>query len=136
MAQTNEVEFYGKAFLAQGNGDLVTVTNYSVKMSNGAKQKHTLRRPGAGMTKGLRENEITFDFLIGENGFERDFVRDMDEGKVKQLRSKLPGGATLVYNGCYSDLQLDAPLDDAVKGTITFKGKMEDQRQSLVNLAA
>lgn len=132
----NEQQFFSKAFLAQGNGDLVLVTNYSSKLSNGAKQKHTLRQAGAGITMGVTEAEITFDFLIGENGFERDYVRAIQRGQLVQLRSKVPGGAVLTYNGAYSNLQMDMPLDDAVKGTVTFIGKLEEQRASLVGIAA
>lgn len=133
---TSQIEFFPKAFLAQGNGDLVQVSDFNLKTGNGGKQKHTLRRPGAGVTKGVDESTITFNFLVGENGFERDYIRDIQQGKIVNLRAKVPGGAVLSYTGIYTEITLDAPLDDAVKGSVTFVGALEDQRQSLVGLAA
>lgn len=128
----NELEVFPRAYIAQGNGDLVKVTNFSWGLSNGAKIKHTLRKPGAGATVGPSEVMISFDFLVGEDGFERDYIRDCQQGRVRQLRSKVPGGAVLTTNGVYQSVDLDAPLDDAVKGTCKFVAALEEQRKSLV----
>lgn len=127
-----EQEFFSKAFIAQGNGDLTKVTNLSVSLANGGKQVHTLRKPGAGVTIGPPESEISFDFVIGEDGFERDYVRDVQRGTIRQLRVKTPGGGVLTHNGIYTKVSIDGPLDDAVKGSCTFVGALEEQRQSLV----
>lgn len=126
----SEQEVFGKAFLASGNGDLVMVTDWSSTLDNGAKQVHTLRRSGAGVAFGPEEGGCSFNFPIGENGFERDYVRDIQQRKVKQLRLKVPGGAVLTYNGAYKNLKLDSSLDDATKGAVEFVGKLEDQRRS------
>lgn len=130
MAQTSEQEVFGKAFLAQGNGDLVQVTDFSWTLDNGAKQIHTLRKSGAGVAFGPEEGGCSFNFPIGENGFERDYVRDIQQRRVKQLRIKSPGGAIFVYNGAYKNLKCDASLDDATKGSVEFVGKLEEQRRS------
>lgn len=126
MAETQEL--FAKAFIAQGNGDLVRVTNYQVKYTNNGKQVHTLREDGAGVTLGVRESNISFDFVIGENGFERNYIKDIQDGKIVQLRCKVPGTRVLTHNGIYTEITLDAPLDDAVKGSVTFVGKLEKQR--------
>ena len=128
MADGTEQELFAKAFIAQGNGDLVRVTNFNVSSTNNGKQVHTLREDGAGVTLGVRENTVTFDFVVGENGFERNYVKDIQDGKIVQLRCKFPGGKVLTFNGIYTQISLDAPLDDAVKGSITFIGKLEKQR--------
>lgn len=128
MADGTEQELFAKAFIAQGNGDLVRVTNYSVTTTNNGKQVHTLREDGAGVTLGVRESTISFDFVVGENGFERNYIKDVQDGKIIQLRAKFPGGKVLTFNGIYTNVQLDAPLDDAVKGTVQFVGKLEKQR--------
>jgi hypothetical protein len=127
-----EQEFFPKAFIAQGNGDLVKVTNVAVSLTNNGKQVHTLRQPGAGVTIAPPESEITFDFVIGETGFERDYVRDVQRGTIRQLRFKAPGGGVLTHNGIYTKVSIDGSLDDAVKGSCTFIGALEEQRQSLV----
>lgn len=124
----NEQELFAKAFIAQGNGDLVRVTNFNVTTTNNGKQVHTLREDGAGVTLGVRESTVSFDFVVGENGFERNYVKDVQDGKILQLRCKFPGGKVLTLNGIYTNVSLDAPLDDAVKGSIQFVGKLEKQR--------
>lgn len=127
-----EQEFFSKAFVAQGNGDLVKVTNVSMSLTNSGKQVHTLRKSGAGVTIGPPESEVSFDFVIGEDGFERDYIRDVQRGTIRQLRFKAPGGGVLTHNGIYTKVSIDGPLDDAVKGSVTFIGALEEQRQSLV----
>jgi hypothetical protein len=124
----NEQELFAKAFIAQGNGDLVRVTNFNVTTTNNGKQVHTLREDGAGVTLGVRESTVSFDFVLGENGFERNYVKDIQDGKIVQLRAKLPGGKVLTLNGIYTNVSIDAPLDDAVKGSMSFVGKLEKQR--------
>lgn len=122
----NEQLIYPQAFLAQGNGDLVQVSNFTVTLTSNAKQVHTLRRKGAGVTLGTEETTVTFDFAIDEDGPERNYWRDVKRGTIRQLRAKIPGGAVLTINGVYSACDLDAPLDDATKGSCTFIGRMED----------
>ena len=123
-----EQELFAKSFIAQGNGDLVRVTNYNVKFTNNGKQVHTLREDGAGVTLGVRESTISFDFVVGENGFEREYIKDIQDGKIVQLRAKIAGGKVLTHNGIYTTISLDAPLDDATKGSIEFVGKLDKQR--------
>jgi hypothetical protein len=118
---------YPKVFLAQGNGDLVQVTNFTITLTNNAKQVHTLRRKGAGITLGTEECSISFDFAIDEDGPERNYWRDVKTGTVRQLRAKGPNVAWTV-NGAYQGCDLDAPLDDATKGSATFIGHMEEVR--------
>ncbi len=132
MATGDEQEFFAKAFIAQGNGDLAKVTNLSMSLTNNGKQVHTLRRSGAGVTIGPPESEISFDFVIGEDGFERDYVQDVQRGRIRQLRVKTPGGKVFTHNGIYNKVSIDGPLDDAVKGSCTFVGALEEQRQSAV----
>ena len=125
MAQ--EQLIYPQAFIAQGNGDLLQVTNFSITLTNNGKQVHTLRRKGAGVTMGTQESTVTFDFAIDEGGPERNYWRDVMRGIIRQLRGKVPGGKTvLTINGMYTGCDLDAPLDDATKGSATFIGHMED----------
>jgi len=129
MANENQ-EVFGKAYIAQGNGDLVTVTDFSVTLTNNAQQKHTLRRKGAGITLGTEESTVTFNFLIGgTNGFERSFLRDCQRGTIRQLRAKMPDadGKVLTYDGVYQSVDINGPLDDAVNGSATFIGKLESQ---------
>jgi hypothetical protein len=118
---------YPQAFIAQGNGDLLQVTNFTLSFTNGAKLKHTLRRKGAGHTLGNPETTVTYDAEIDEDGPERNYWRDAQRGTIRQLRAKIPGGrTTLTVNGVYSQVDLDGPLDDATKVKCTFIGKLED----------
>lgn len=118
---------YPKAFIAQGNGDLVQVTNFSITLTNNAKQVHTLRKKGAGITLGTQESTVSFDFVIDEDGPERNYWRDVMAGTIRQLRAKGPN-VSWTLNGAYQSCDLDAPLDDATKGSATFIGHMEEVR--------
>jgi hypothetical protein len=118
---------YPQAYIAQGNGDLIQVTNFTITLTNNAKQVHTLRRKGAGIALGVQESGCTFDFAIDENGPEKNYWRDVIRGIIRQLRAKVPGGKTvLTLNGAYSSCDLDGPLDDATKGSCSFVGHMEE----------
>jgi len=128
MAGESKQEVFGQAFLAQGNGDLVSVTDFTLGLTNGGQQKHSLRKKGLGVTLGVEASTVSFNFLIGgTTGFERPFLRDCQRGTVKQLRAKMPDGTNLVYNGIYTQLDITGPLDDAVTGAATFVGKLENQ---------
>jgi len=128
MADGTEQELFAKAFLAQGNGDLVRVTDFSVTTTNNGKQVHTLREDGAGVTLGVRESTVSFNFVVGERGFERNYIKDVQDGKIVQLRAKFPGGKVLTLNGIYTNVKLDGSIDDATKGSCEFVGKLEKQR--------
>lgn len=118
---------YPQAYLAMGNGDLVSVTNFTVTLTNNGRQVHTLRRKGAGVLLGTQESTVTFDFVISEDGPERNIWRDVMRGTIRQIRAKAPGGkTTLTLNGMFTGCDLDGPLDDATKGSATFVGHMED----------
>lgn len=117
---------FPQAFIAMGNGDLVQVQNFTVTLATGAKQVHTLRRRGAGITQGVEESTVTFTAAIDEDGAERNYWRDAKKGIIRQLRAKIPGGSVLTLNGAFSQVDLDAPLDDATKVNCTFVGRMED----------
>jgi hypothetical protein len=124
MAETQRI--YPQGAIAQGNGDLIQVTNCKFSYSNGAKQKHTLRRRGAGIVFGNDECTVTFDSEITEDGPERNYWKDAMERRIRQIRFKVPGGVTvLTVDGAYSQVETDQPLDDATKVSCTFIGKMQ-----------
>lgn len=122
----NEQLIYPQAAIAMDSGDLVQVTNFQASFTNNAKQKHTIRRRGAGISFGNPESQVTFDSIIDEDGPERDYWRLAKKKQIKQLRVKLPGGKTLVYNGAYKEVKTDGPLDDATKVSCVFIGNQED----------
>lgn len=116
---------YPQAYIAQGNGDFISCRSFNVKTTNNAKQIHTLREKGSGFTLGVEESTITGECVISEAGPEREFHRQMKEGEPIQMRVKIPGGGVFTYNGVYSGIDIDGPLDDATKFSFTFIGHME-----------
>jgi len=122
---SGEQKRYPQSYISQANGDFVSVQNFSSKTTTNAKQVHTLREKGSGFTLGTEESNITFDLVISEDGPERAFHRQMKEGEPIQIRTKIPGGDVFTYNGVYSGIDHDGPLDDATKFSITFIGHME-----------
>lgn len=120
-----EQKIYPRGQVAIGNGDLIGATNIKVSTTNNAKQVHTIRRKGSGITFGVEETTITLDLVVSEDGEDRDWLLDLKKGNIKQLRVKVPG-RTMTVNGAIKQDDLELPLDDAIKQTITFVGHMED----------
>lgn len=119
------LESYDQAYLAQGPGDFVQVTNFNISTTVNAKVKHTLRRAAAGVVLGRGEATVSFDLIVDETGPERAFHNDMITGREVQLRAKIPGGEVLTLDGKYGNITVDAPLDDAVKYSVGFMGKLK-----------
>jgi hypothetical protein len=116
---------YPRGQIAMGNGDLIDVTNVKLDHSNGAKQVHTIRQKGAGITLGVEESTTSFDAVVSEDGPERDYMKMLKRGDIKQIRLKIPG-ETITINGTVSARSLEIPLDDAIKYSITFIGHILD----------
>lgn len=111
--------------IAMDNGDLIDVTNVKHDVGNNAKQVHTLRQKGSGIVLGVEETTVSFDAVVSEEGFERDYLKALKKGTIKQIRIKVPG-ETITVEGTVSKRSLEVPLDDAIKYTIEFIGHTED----------
>lgn len=120
-----EQKIYPRGRIAQGNGDLIDVTNIKLDHTNNAKQVHTIRQKGAGVTMGTEECTVTFDIAVSEDGLERDYINFVKKGRIKQLRLKIPG-ETITVNGVYQTDSFELPLDAEIKLSMTFIGHMED----------
>ncbi|MFA5053357.1 MAG: hypothetical protein WC565_04825 [Parcubacteria group bacterium] len=116
---------FPRGWIAMGNGDLIQVTNVKIDHTNNAKQVHTIRRKGAGITLGVEETTVSFDAVVDEDGCERDYLKMLKQGQIKQLRVKVPG-ETLTISGTVSSLSKELPLDSEIKYSITFIGRTED----------
>lgn len=122
MAET--LLYYPKGRLALGNGDLLDVENVKVTVKNGAKLKHTLRRSPSGVTAGVEEAELTFEGTVSEEGYERDYLGMVKNKTIKQLRFKVPG-ETLTFTGVATERTQEAPLEDAIKFSISMIGRAD-----------
>lgn len=116
---------YPRGQIALDSGDLIDVTNIKLDHTNNAKQVHTIRRKGAGITLGVEETNISFDAVISEDGPERDYFTFVKTGRIKQLRIKVPA-ITFTVNGAFKDQGYELPLDDSIKLSMAFIGHMED----------
>lgn len=116
---------YGQSYVAQGNGDFVQCTSFTVTTTNNGKQVHTLREKGSGYVLGVEESTIKMEFAISDAGPERDFHRQLKEGEPVLLRVKIPGGDVFSYNGVYTGVDMDGSLDDATKFSVNFVGHMD-----------
>jgi hypothetical protein len=126
MTEPAEVLTYSQSYLAMGNGDLVQVVDFTVAFTNKGKQLHTQRRPGAGVVKGKPECNVSFNFALDDDtGPERDYWLMVEQGIIKQVRAKCPGGMTLTISGIYTGVTLNGPLEDATTGSCTFIGKLK-----------
>jgi hypothetical protein len=120
-----EQKLYPRGQVAMDNGDLADAINIKIDITNNAKQVHTIRQKGAGITMGVEETTVTLDLVISEEGQERDFVKFLKQGTIKQFRVKVPG-ATFTINGAVKQVGIELPIDDAIKQNIVFIGHMED----------
>jgi len=122
---TEPQKIFPRGFIAMGNGDLIQVTNVKIDHTNNAKQVHTIRQKGAGITLGVEETTVSFDAVVSEDGPERDYLKMLKKGEIKQIRIKIPG-ETISINGTVSSLSKELPLDAEIKFSITFIGHTED----------
>ncbi len=120
-----EQKIYPRGRIAMTTGDLVDVTNVKIDTTNNAKQVHTIRQKGAGITLGNEETTVTFDIVVSEDGEERDWLEALKKGLIKQLRLKIPG-RTMTVDGAIKQLSTELPLDDAIKQSVTFIGHLQD----------
>jgi hypothetical protein len=121
----DDFKLFPKGQIALDSGDLIQVTNVKQETTTNAKVVHTIRRKGAGATLGVEESTLSFDAVCDEDGFERDYLKMVKKGTVKQVRIKVPG-ETLNFVGVASKRSLELPLDDAIKYTIEMVGRVDD----------
>ena len=123
MAQ-DEMKQFPKGAIAMDNGDLVQVLTWSLDFKNGLKLKHTLRSEApVGVVAGLQEATLTFEAEIPAEGEERNYFELCRSKKIKQVRLKVPG-RTYVCDGAFSSVKIDSPIDDAVKVSCEFMGRV------------
>lgn len=116
---------FPQAWIAMDSGDLIDVTDFTANTTNNAKQKHTIRKKGAGISFGNLESTISFNTIISEDGPEREYWQAVEQKLIKQIRIKIPGGQVKTYNGAFQSLGLNGPLDDATQLSPTFIGHKE-----------
>jgi hypothetical protein len=122
---SDEQKLFPRGQIALGNGDLIDVTNIKMSLTTNMKLVHTIRQRNAGFTQGNYETTITLDMVVSEDGPERDYVKDIRKGTVRQLRIKIPG-VTFTVNGAFASLDLEVPTDGEITMSLTFMGKLED----------
>ena len=118
----DEVLSFPRGRLSKGAGDLIQVTDVTVRLSKGKKLQGTLRSPEAGVTRGESANEMTFKAVIDANGFERDWKEEFDKDKVSQYRLKLPG-LVISLTGQIDDLEYTSNMSGAIEFSAKVIGK-------------
>lgn len=115
---------FPKGQIALGNGTLKQVTNIRHRITNNGKLIHTLARSPAGTFKGNIDTELSFDAYVDEDGYERDYFRDVVEGRIKQFRIKVPG-ETIAVTGINTERSVEIQTDDGVKYSVSGIGRSE-----------
>jgi hypothetical protein len=123
---SDDFKEFPKGGIAMGSGDLMQVLNFKLHIKTSAKLKFTLRsKKAVGFVLGKEDVGASFEFEIPAEGQEADYVDLVRTGKVKTIRFKVPG-KTYTVTGTFVSVELDAPLDDAVKGSVELIGIMGD----------
>jgi hypothetical protein len=118
-------KIYPRGQIALASGDLIDVTNVKVSTTNNAKQVHTIRQKGAGITPGVEESTVSFDAAISEDGQERDYFALIKKSTIVNLRVKIPG-ETLSFEGAFTTRDFDLPLDSEIVLSMSFVGHLVD----------
>jgi len=118
-------EVFPVGTIAMGSGDLLDVYNVDLTITSNKKQISTIRKPGAGIFKGVEECTVTFSSKIGENGEELDYVEMVKKNQITSLRLKIPN-RTMTIEGGYSETKITTSLDDAIDLQATFVGHVVD----------
>jgi len=121
----DKLKIYPKGAIAMGNGNLLQVTNVRhVVKTSGSKVIHTLQQSARGVFKGPEESELSFDAMSDEDGFERDYLKMVKNGTIRQLRLKVPG-ETIAFEGAATERSLELAVDNGVKYSVAMIGKSE-----------
>lgn len=119
--------YFPQAYLALENSDFQQVTDFTLNLTNNAKLVKTQRRGVAGAVRGKPETNCSFNSVVDEDGQEHNYPRLVQNGTVKKMRVKAPGGDTYVLTGIFQNWAFNSPLEDAVGVACTFIGKMSKQ---------
>lgn len=119
---SEEVKTFQRARLSKGAGDLVQVTDVTLRRSKGRKIVGTLRDPEAGVADGEHSNELTFKAVLDQEGFERDYDDDFEKGSIAQYRLKVPG-KTYALTGKIDDLEVTSNVGGAIEFSAKVIGK-------------
>lgn len=120
----DELKVFPTGRLALGNGDLQQVTNVKHEYNNNGKLIHTLRATPAGVFKGSIDSMLSFDAVVSEDGYERDYFKQILNGTISKFRLKVPG-ETITVNGMATKRSLETSTDDAIKYSIEIIGRTE-----------
>lgn len=119
----SELKLYPRGQLSFGPGDMAQVTSVRMSFTNSGKLKHTLKKSPSGKVLGNKEVSGSFDMEIDEDGPEREVFDRIRTGSDVNLRLKIPK-VTKNIVVFLTSVDLDIPLDDAVKFTVNYLGKM------------
>lgn len=120
-----ELKRYPRGQIAIGNGDLQQASLARFTFTNNGRLKHTLRKTPAGFVLGTREASGSFELQVDEDGPELQVFEAIRAGEIKNFRFKLPQ-ITKTIEGIFTSVDVEEPLDDAVKFTVNFIGKLKE----------
>jgi hypothetical protein len=121
---TDPLKLHPRGQIAIGAGELQRATLGRFNVTRNTKLKHTLRRSPSGAVQGTQECSGTIEVDVDEDGLELDWYEKLQNGERIVFRFKIP---TLVkqIDGFLQSIDTELPLDDAVKLTVAFIGKLK-----------
>jgi len=119
---TTTQQFFPRARISMGGGDLFDVVNFTLGIDAIVKIIHTLRQNGAGAFKGPVEGNINFDSVVGSLGMEADWPKLVAKPIYSQMRVKLPGLRTIALDGMFEKFETKGSTDAETTVSMSFKG--------------
>jgi hypothetical protein len=121
----NETRRFPRGQIALGSGDLQQAIVARFTFTNNGKLKHSLRRSPSGYVLGTRDCSGSFELEIDEDGPEIDVFDAIKSGEFKNFRYKMPKIVKTI-EGILVSVDVELPIDDAVKFTVSWVGKLKD----------
>lgn len=114
---------YPNARISMGAGDLIDVTEVSLRIQDGETVVSTMRQNPAGSHSGKKSAEVSFKSAVSEAGFERDFKGKHRKRERVQLRIKVPGTNWSV-TGRFTNPEISSNVDGMIEFSISLIGKL------------
>lgn len=112
-----------------GAGDLQYAASASLSFKNNGKLVHTLRQSPSGIVFGVREADGKIETVVPSTGPEYNYAQQVNSGKKIQFRFKVPD-KNVTVDGAFTALDLEVPLGDVVKMSLSFIGKVTAPKDS------
>lgn len=122
MADNEELVQLPRGQISVEKGPLQLITDFDTKFANGAKLKSFLRKNPGGVVQGAKAVTGSMNLMVGNDGDERDWNTYVDDGKIRTIVVKEPGGVRRTLKACFTEVGGKTSVEDGFVRAISFIG--------------